>query len=54
MIADINARKTARSDFVLKLDILQIDLSLRESFSDSRLVESVRLLASSRAVSFPY
>jgi hypothetical protein len=35
------------------LEILRIDLSLRESFCNHRLIESLRLLASSRPVSFP-
>jgi hypothetical protein len=55
-IAEINIRKIARHDLVLQLKILRIDFSfleLRESFCDNSLVESLRLLASSRPVSFP-
>jgi hypothetical protein len=52
-IAEINMGKTARHDLALNLEILRIDLSLRESFCNHRLVENLRLLASSRPVSFP-
>jgi hypothetical protein len=52
-IAEINAGKTAGLDLVLNLEILRIDLSLPESFCNHRLIKSLRLLASSRPISFP-
>jgi hypothetical protein len=44
-IAKITVGKTARIDLLLKLEILRIDLSLRESFCNHRLIEGLGLLS---------
>jgi hypothetical protein len=44
-IDEINVSKTARHNLLLKLEILRIDLSLRESFCNYGLIESLGFLS---------